>query len=98
MAECCLCNVVLEVGSVGGVELLIDNDPGAAVFNMGDPIIIGGSYETYGGTYDVTPKVNVDQILETKDKLMEDDVTVHEITIASVSNPSGGTTVTIGIV
>ena len=98
MAECCLCNVVLEVGIVGGVELLIDSDPGAAVFSMGDAVIIGGSYETYDGPYEITPKVNTDQILQTKDKLMEDDMTVHEITIASVSNPSGGTTVTIGIV
>lgn len=61
---------------------------------------IGASYEvseadTYDGSYEVTPRLYV-QSLETDGKVMEDDVTVHEIPVTSTSNPQGGLTVLIG--
>jgi DNA/RNA endonuclease YhcR with UshA esterase domain len=96
MAECCLCNVVLEVVSPGGVELLIAEEQQQTLV-MGDVVIIGGTAPIYDGDYEVTPRINVEQILQTDGKLMQDDVTVHEITISDVSNPQGGKTVTIGI-
>lgn len=49
----------------------------------------------YEGPYEVVPVFN-EQILETKQKSMADDVTVLAIPIYEVSNPQGGTTVTIG--
>lgn len=51
--------------------------------------------ETYDGPYEVTPDFN-DQVLETEDLLMSDDVIVKEIPVAEVSNPAGGLTLTIG--
>ena len=51
--------------------------------------------EVYNGDYNVIPRV-YQQVLETKDKLMLDDVTVEVIPLAKVLNPSNGYTVTIG--
>ena len=49
----------------------------------------------YAGPYEVTPRVYT-QILDTYGKLMEADVTVHEIPVTQTSNPYGGQTVLIG--
>ena len=53
-----------------------------------------GSYETYQGSYDVTPTSAV-QTLDTNDKLMTDDVTVRAIPYYETRNVSG-TTIYIG--
>lgn len=50
--------------------------------------------EMYDGDYKVTPKTQ-EQILETKDKLMADDVTVRKIPFYETTNNTGGTTVYI---
>lgn len=63
--------------------------------DFGEITIIHDGYEPYEGPYEVTPKF-LDQILATKDKNMKQDVTVHTIPVARVSNPDGGNTVTIG--
>lgn len=54
----------------------------------------GGDYEFYEGSYNLVPKV-VSQAIETKDKVMQDNVTVAEIPFHEVSNETG-TTVVIG--
>ena len=51
--------------------------------------------EPYEGPYTVTPKVQ-SQILETKNRYLDKNVSVLEIPYAAVSNPSGGLTITIG--
>lgn len=58
-------------------------------------IFVVGTGEIYDGEYEVTPRV-YQQILETKDKLMQDDVIVHVIPIAKTLNTSNGYTATIG--
>lgn len=51
--------------------------------------------EWYTGKYSVLP--DVDHVtLETKNKLMSNDVTVFAIPLWEVSNPEGGTTIYIG--
>lgn len=60
-------------------------------------IVPSFSNEIYDGVYVVTPKINIDQILETKDKIMENDVTVLKIPLWETSNESGGTTVYIAM-
>lgn len=55
-------------------------------------IVTGG---TYIGSYEVEPAF-VEQILNTKNKIMVDDVDIHPIQLESVSNESGGNTVYIG--
>lgn len=49
----------------------------------------------YEGPYEVTPNFT-DQVLETAEKMMSDDMVVKEIPVAEVSNPAGGLTLTIG--
>lgn len=51
--------------------------------------------EAYQGPYDVTPSVRR-QHLETKDRLMRDDVTIREIPYFETSNDEGGNTIYIG--
>lgn len=57
---------------------------------------VQGSAETYDGEYTVTPQFDDPVILETKDKLLTDDVTVNPIEVFRTSNPSGGKTIYIG--
>ena len=52
-------------------------------------------HPSYDGPYEVTPRF-YEQVLETKEKLMIDDVTVDVIPVHEVTNPAGGITVTIG--
>lgn len=54
------------------------------------------NYEKYEGTYEVIPILYDDQVLETKKKVMMDDVTVKPIPVVSTTNPYGGQTVVIG--
>ena len=51
--------------------------------------------DVYQGPYDVIPRV-YEQILDTKDKVMIDDVTVEIIPLTKIINQSNGYTVTIG--
>ena len=53
---------------------------------------VGG--EPYEGSYTITPKVE-EQKMETKGKIMIDDVTVKSVPFFEVSNTSGGNTVYI---
>lgn len=51
--------------------------------------------DVYDGDYNVIPRV-YQQVLETKDKLMLDDVTVEVIPLTKIINLQNGYTVTIG--
>lgn len=50
---------------------------------------------TYDGEYEVTPLAKSEVVLDTKDKLMEDNVTVKKITKFETTNPGGGYTLYI---
>lgn len=52
------------------------------------------SIERYDGAYEVTPSKD-EEILETKNKKLINDITVHAVPYSEVSNISGGYTVTI---
>jgi len=54
----------------------------------------GVSFDTYDGEYEVTPS-SKEQVLNTMQKMLVDNVTVHSTPYSEVSNPYGGTTVTI---
>lgn len=49
----------------------------------------------YPGPYTINPEFE-DQVLDTSQKMMTDDVTVKAIAVSRTSNPSGGITVYIG--
>lgn len=48
----------------------------------------------YEGKYEVIPTIE-GEVLETANKMMVDDVTIHPIPYQDVDNPQGGRTVTI---
>lgn len=52
-------------------------------------------YKVYNGTCEVVPK-QAEQVLETQNKYMDDNITVRAIPYAEVTNESGGYTATIG--
>ena len=54
------------------------------------------SKKTYTGRYEVTPMADIAQVLNTNNKIMEDNVTVEKIPYAETSNAAGGYTVIIG--
>ena len=60
---------------------------------IGEAVI---SYPVYEWEYEVIPRLNIDQILETRNKRMLADVTVHESPVTVTTNPHGGRTVVIG--
>ena len=53
------------------------------------------NYKKYDGEYDITPLAYQQQELETKNKILEENVTVREVPFYEVSNTEG-TTVYIG--
>ena len=69
------------------MDFFLDGDVGVSLQTAGAGLYIG--------PYEVNPKFEK-QILATKDKLLTSDITINEITVSRVSNPSGGKTVYIG--
>lgn len=65
------------------------------IFDSEFESVIGYNGEVYEGDYEIVPKFE-EQTLKTKSKLMGDDITVLEIPVIKVSNPSGGKTIIIG--
>lgn len=64
-------------------------------FNLGFELSIETSeIANYEGSYEIVPKVH-DQIVETKNKYLKEDLTVVAIPYYDVSNTVGGTTVYI---
>lgn len=55
-----------------------------------------GSGEEYKGPYNVEPQLEDAVVLQTKDKLMSDNVMVSKIPTYEVSNTAGGTTFILG--
>lgn len=55
----------------------------------------GSPLPYYDGSYQIVPR-KIEQVLDTKNKSMRDDVVVDPINYAEVTNPQGGLTATIG--
>lgn len=54
------------------------------------------TYPYYQGVYQVSPIPELDIILETSNKILQDDIIIKEIPYYETTNESGGYTVTIG--
>lgn len=52
---------------------------------------IDGDIELYDGAYEVTPDAHNPVVLNTKDKMMADDVTVNKVPYFQTSNATGDT-------
>ena len=78
-----------EITPVKGVDYFTDEDIAEIVS------LVLAQISRYEGSYSVTPAVE-EQTLETKEKLMTDNVTIQEIPYYDTSNNAGGTTAYIG--
>lgn len=89
MMDCC-CNIKLQVIDKPSVKLKVIDKPGIKlkICTEGG----GGHWAPYLGPYRFIPKT-FEQKLETKNKLMSDDVTCEEIPYIEVSNEYGTTTI-----
>ena len=54
------------------------------------------AYPPYTGQYAVTPSISGEQVLETKDRYMTDNLVVLEVPYSEASNTADGITVYIG--
>ena len=79
--------IKFKIGSV--VAIRFHAEPHVVAVNSGDVPV-------YDGAYSVTPKVYEDTTLETKQKLMQNNVTVSRIPQYQVSNEADGVTLIIG--
>ena len=77
-----------------GDLVLIEEPENDIELVMIDPV--SEHYDPYEGEYEVTPRLNYEQILETKDKVSLDDVTVLPIPVVYTTNPYDGMTVVVG--
>lgn len=75
-------------------EFFEDSAQFDADFGEVTEILVASDY--YTGSYDVTPRTDA-QTLETKEKLMVDDVHIKAIPFYEVSNLAGGDTAYIGM-
>lgn len=67
----------------------------SAVIELVGNVSMPETFERFDGSYTVVPAVAA-KSLQTKDRLMSDDVTVTAIPYYEVSNPQGGSTIVIG--
>lgn len=77
------------------VRLRVSESPEPVRLGIDTRIVAGGA-PPYNGAYEVTPQPYTDVVLPTRDKLMLNNVTVHEIPYFTTTNDKGGYTAIIG--
>lgn len=82
-----LSGFIATEGALGGAV--------AAALELEGTVSMPETFERFDGSYTVIPAVAA-KSLQTKDRLMGDDVTVTAIPYYEVSNPQGGSTIVIG--
>ena len=86
-----------KIGSIAAIHF--HAEPIEAIHFHAEPHVIAvnsGDVPVYDGAYSVTPKVYEETTLETKQKLMQKNVTVSRIPQYQVSNDAEGVTLIIG--
>ena len=86
-------DLILVLDNEADLDLLLDSDS-EWQFEIDDAVI--RDYETYDGEYEINPILYDEQILQTRKRVMLDDLTIRPIPIVSITNPFGGQTVIIG--
>lgn len=83
------------IGEMSGVGSLNGSLTGLGTLNgtMSQPSVT--PVEPYEGSYEMTPRL-YEQTLETRGKMMSDDMTIYEIPVTYTTNPTGSKTVVIG--
>lgn len=85
---------VVDLISIIDGELSLDQECAGEVGAF--MAIRDGAYPVYEGPTTVIPKIATEQILETKNRSLLDDIEVTRIPVHTTANPSGGNTVYIG--
>lgn len=83
-----------KLESVNTLEFKIEKTR-TVLFNFSDITLNSDTHAHYEGEYVITPHT-YELIMETKEKIMDDDVTILGITADCVDNEKGGKTATIG--
>ena len=89
--------IKFKIGSITAIHF--HAEPIEAIHFHAEPHVIAvnsGDVPVYDGAYSVTPKVYEETTLETKQKLMKNNVTVARIPQYQVSNDADGVTLIIG--
>ena len=89
--------IKFKIGSITAIHF--HAEPIEAIHFHAEPHVIAvssGDVPVYDGAYSVTPKVYEETTLETKQKLMQNNVTVSKIPQYQVSNDADGVTLIIG--
>lgn len=84
-----LTGTLSKTGSLSGI--LTKKETLSGSLSPSSPV----SNNWYEGEYEITPLASQEVIIETKNKLMYDDVTVLTIPYLETSNEAGGVTVSI---
>ena len=92
-----LCSRLYEfAASTGYTGTLSEFKVGFGAYLEANQIITKEDFERYTGQYDVIPLPLVQQILNTKDTVLEDNIIIEPIPFQTVTNLAGGYTVNIG--
>lgn len=86
-------DILIELNEYNDI-MLSGGDEGDIILE--DSYAGGIPYDFYNGPYNVRPILYNGQKLETKQKILTDDVTVEAIPVTTTTNPHGGQTVVIG--
>lgn len=81
-------------GALSGFRISFGKESGDFGLSFGE-MINAGQFPLYDGKYEVTPKIEAQQ-LKTTNRSMEQDVTVHAIPYYEVDNEYNGQTIVIG--
>lgn len=86
----------LTINDKKNIDLDINNGKSVNIGGLEDSVF---TYQApvYEGEYDITPKAYEEQVLQTKEKTLLENVTVQKVPYYEVSNGSGGNTVNIAI-
>ena len=86
--------VTFEIEPVSALTFAVEKMR-TVLFDFSDITIHPGSYVHYEGDYVITPRTH-EQLMETKEKIMDANVTILQIPADYVGNEKGGKTATIG--
>ena len=86
----------LTINNKKNIDLDINNGKSVNSGGLEDSVF---TYQApvYNGEYNIIPKAYEEQVLQTKEKTLLENVTVQKVPYYEVSNSSGGNTVNIAI-
>ena len=92
-----ICQQLYSLASTTGyMGTLEDFKRGFGAYLEANNILTTDDFKKYMGQYEVTPLPLVEQILNTKNKVLENNIVIQPIPYHQVDNDAGGRTVTIG--